>query len=86
MLGSVITWDNEYKVITKTENGSVDTCRPMQRETEGGLNPVVTYSNGILAHDRSLLRYMAMSVEDGAVTPEEWEAIAKTVKLSGTKK
>lgn len=85
MLGSVITWDNEYKVISKTENGSIDICKPMQRETEGGLNPVTTYSKGILSHDRNLLKYMAMSFDENTLTDEEWLALAKSVKLSGTK-
>lgn len=81
MLGSVASWDNEYKVISKTDTTYIETCKPFVITSNGGLDPKTTYSKGILSHDRNLLKYVGINLDDNAVDDELWLKMAKSIKL-----
>ena len=82
MLGSVASWNNEYKVISKTDTTYIETCKPFHRETNGTTDGPTIYSKGILSHDTDILKYFALSVADNALTDEEWLSLAKSVTLA----
>lgn len=87
MLGSVVNWDNDYTPVTMTETTCTATCRVMRKadgpEWEGvsmAGRPDL-YSPAILSYDEKLLVYAAISFEEGAVTGEQLESIARTVRF-----
>lgn len=85
MLGSVESWDNEYVEIYKDDITSVATCKPRRNLQFPGISnagaPTV-YSNGILAYNVDASKYIAINLVDNAVTEDQWQAIAKSVKLT----
>lgn len=87
MLGSVVNWDNDYTPVTMTETTCTATCRVMRKadgpEWEGVsmADRPERYSPAILSYDEKLLVYVAFSFEEGLVTGEQLDGIARTIRL-----
>lgn len=85
MMGSMATWDNEYTEVYKTKTSSTATCKPISRITVPGVSGAAlaySESRGILSYNTELLKYAAISFDLTALTDNQLQSIAKTVKLS----
>lgn len=87
MLGSVVNWDNDYTPVTMTETTCTATCRVMCKadgpewEAVSMADRPERYSPAILSYDEKLLVYVAFSFEEGLVTGEQLDGIARTIRL-----
>lgn len=79
MLGSVVSWDNDYTEVAQKGSVTAATCRVSYQE--GGAGGTTTYRLGVLARDDALGRYIALQLEPGAVTGRELEEIARSVEF-----
>lgn len=85
MLGSMASWDNEYTELIKTKDTCVATCRPWHRSSVPGVSGAAQTNienKGILAYNANLLKYVGIYLNQQSVSDEQWQAIAKSVKLS----
>lgn len=86
MLGSVISWDNDYTVVRDWGSGCAATVQITERQIEqsppgmGAASPVDTRP-GILAYDKDLLVYVAISLENGRLSGEEVWELAESLTL-----
>ena len=77
MLGSTLSWDNDYRVVRELEAGAVATVQIMeQREDRStALRP------GILAYDRDQLVYVAIDLENGRLSSQEVLELAASLEI-----
>lgn len=77
MLGSTLSWDNDYRVVRELEAGAVATVQIMeQREDRStALRP------GILAYDRDQLVYVAIDLENGRLSSHEVLELAASLEI-----
>ncbi|MBC5582142.1 hypothetical protein H8S23_11550 [Anaerofilum sp. BX8] len=79
MQGSVVSRDNDYTEVKR------EGCRRrhLPRVLSGrGAGGGTSYKLGVLARDEALGRYIALQLEPDAVTGEELEAIARSVRFN----
>lgn len=85
MLGSAVSWDNDYVPVKETENSCCATCRVRYRTAEEGESMAAgedVFYPAILAYNKDLLVYVAIQFEENAVTGDELEAIAESITIS----
>lgn len=77
MLGSVVSWDNDYRVVRDLGSGEVASVQIMERQEDGStaLRP------GILAYDRDMLVYVAIDLENGRLSGQEVAALAASIQF-----
>lgn len=86
MLGSMDNWNNDYRVVAKTEAGSTAVCREMVKDTgpewQGRMaDAPMRMKPAILSYDGQRGVYIAVSFEPGALTGEEWLSAALSVRI-----
>ena len=86
MLGSMDNWNNDYRVVAKTEAGSTAVCREMVKDTgpewQGRMaDAPMRMKPAILSYDGQRGVYIAVSFEPGALTGEEWLSAALSVRV-----
>lgn len=80
MLGSMVNWDNEYTPVTQTETTCTATVQIYHRE--GDASGEVWYNPGILSYNTELLRYVAISINEGAASDSQIQEIARSLTLT----
>lgn len=74
-LSSMVDYANGYKVITSTATGNSAVAHPVSQEME---------TQAVYAFDYSQIPYFVMiSLDDGTVTENELEAIARDIQITG---
>lgn len=79
MLGSIVTWDNNYTVVKKDDNSSTATCDVTVNSQQAKFE-----FPGILSYDISVLTYIMISFENCEVdvTQKTINDIAKSILLT----
>lgn len=79
MLGSIVTWDNNYTVVKKDDNSSTATCDVTVNSPQAKFE-----FPGILSYDISVLTYIMISFENCEVdvTQKTINDIAKSILLT----
>ena len=78
MLGSVLNWDNEYRVVRDLGTGEVATVQIM--ESQGAAGPMEKRP-GILAYDRDRLVYVAIDLQNGRLSGQEVWELAESIEI-----
>jgi len=87
MIGNVVTWDTEYTPVQSTQTATfcAATCRVNEPIFEEGV-PMAGLKRrqreAIVAYDTEMLVYIAMDFAEGALTAEQWQAMAESVRLA----
>ena len=87
MLGNLVTWDTDYTPVesTRTDTFCAATCRVSEPIVVEGV-PAAGWERrtrpAIVAYDTEMLVYIAMDFAEGAVTDEQWKAIAESIRLA----
>lgn len=78
MLGSVLNWDNEYRVVRDLGSEEVATVQIM--ESQGAAGPMEKRP-GILAYDRDRLVYVAIDLQNGHLSDREVWELAESIQI-----
>lgn len=86
MLGSMVNWDNGYTPVTGTKTACTATCQVMSKdggpEWAGRMpDAPVRLSPAILSYDKNLRVYIAMPFQEGSLTDEQLQTIARSIRL-----
>jgi hypothetical protein len=87
MLGSLVSWDNEYTPVKKSDTLNTATCKISRTQMEPGMaaaSSPIKYSQGILAHDYDLLVYIGIEIEEGVLSKEELDVLVDSIVLDGS--
>lgn len=79
MLGSVVSWDNDYSPVKEDETSCTATCKVSVRDPE---TDSTTYYPAILAYNKDLLVYVNIAFDENAVDEETLSAMAESVRLA----
>jgi len=85
MLGSMYNWNREYTPVRETENSCSATCRIMTKTPEKGQSAAAAdevFLPGVLSYNIDMLVYVAIQLEEDAVTDEQLKTIAESINLS----
>lgn len=80
MLGSMVSWDCDYTVVSKTEISETACCRIMEPQVESE-----NYHRGILAYNRELGVYISIYFDITDISDEQIRSIAKSISLTEPK-